>query len=555
MRKRILKIIGLVVGVLMVLIIGLMIYIRLSARTEPPVPASLQSLEGRVTEPDSGLFVFGNNWFRRSESGLYELYVEGAPFERGVANGKLTHDLVQYQEEVFNRQIHQLVPSNAYLNILMYFVGWFNRDLPKYVPNEYTLEIYGVSQAASHEFDDIAPPYQRILNYHAAHDIGHALQNMSLVGCTAFATWDTRSEDSTLIIGRNFDFYVGDDFARDKIVAFYAPDEGHKFMMLTFGGMTGVLSGMNDQGLTVTINAAKSDIPGAAATPVSLVAREILQYASTIDEAYAIAAKRQMFVAESFLIGSAKDGRAALIEKTPEAMDRMDAPGDYIITTNHFQGKTLGNTPLNKEHIRTSASAYRYARVEQLLNRDGKNSVAKTAALLRNQRGIDDKDIGRGNEKAINQLVAHHGIIFEPEKLRVWISTAPWQLGKFVCYDLNNVFGRRMTTNTEIYETDKVIAADSFMLTRDYTEYLKFAPYRFPFNPRTDFNPDSLVHWNQNSYHAYMLAADRLLEQKEYSRAIEFYTEGLTKEIATLQEKEHMEKNMVRAREALKENK
>lgn len=538
----------------MVLIIGLMVYVRLSARTEPPVPASLQSLEGRVTEPDSGLFVLGNNWFRRSESGLYELYVEGAPFERGVANGKLTHDLVQYQEEVFNRQIHQLVPSNAYLNILMYFVGWFNRDLPRYVPNEYTLEIYGVSQAASHEFDDIAPPYQRILNYHAAHDIGHALQNMSLVGCTAFATWGTRSEDSTLIVGRNFDFYVGDDFARDKIVAFYAPEEGHKFMMLTFGGMTGVLSGMNDQGLTVTINAAKSDIPSAAATPVSLVAREILQYASTIDEAYAIAAKRRMFVAESFLIGSAKDGRAALIEKTPDAMDRMDAPGDYIITTNHFQGKTLGNTPLNKEHIRTSASAYRYARVQQLLNRDGKNSVAKTAALLRNQQGIDDKDIGHGNEKAVNQLVAHHGIIFEPEKLRVWISTAPWQLGKFVCYDLNNVFGKRMTTNTEIYETDKVIAPDSFMLTRDYTGYLKFAPYRFPFNPRSDFNPDSLVRWNPNSYHAYMLAADRLLEQKEYNRAIEYYTEGLTKEIATLQEKDHMEKNMARAREALKQN-
>ncbi len=257
MRKRIVKIIALLLGLITVLIIFLVVYVRIAARTEPPVPASLASLEEVVMEPDTGLFVLGNNWFRQSESGLYELYVEGAPFERGVANGKLTQALVQYQEEVFTKQIHQLVPSNAYLNVLMYLVGWFNRDLPNYVPDEYTLEIYGVSQAASHEFDDIAPSYQRILNYHAAHDIGHALQNMSLVGCTSFATWGNQSEDSTLIIGRNFDFYVGDDFARDKIVAFYAPEEGHRFMMLTFGGMTGVLSGMNDQGLTVTINAAK----------------------------------------------------------------------------------------------------------------------------------------------------------------------------------------------------------------------------------------------------------------------------------------------------------
>ncbi len=148
--------------------------------------------------------------------------------------------MVQYQEEVFKEQIHRLVPSDFYLSVLKYFVGWFNRDLQDNVIEEYQLEIFGVSQAASHEFDDIAPPYQRILNYHAAHDIGHALQNMSLVGCTAFATWGAKSEDSTLIIGRNFDFYVGDDFARDKIIAFYKPSEGHKFMMVTFGGMTGV---------------------------------------------------------------------------------------------------------------------------------------------------------------------------------------------------------------------------------------------------------------------------------------------------------------------------
>lgn len=551
MLKRLFKILLWTLGVVLMLVFVLVVYVRTVSKTTPPLLVSREILKAEVQQPDSGLFTIGNNWFRRSESGLYELYVEGAPFERGVVNGKLTSDLVRYQEKVFNDQIHQLIPSGFYLGMLKYFVGYFNRDLDEYVPEEYRQEIYGVSQAASSEFDDIAPPYQRILNYHAAHDIGHALQNMSLVGCTSFATWGGKSEDSTLIVGRNFDFYVGDEFARDKIIAFYKPDKGYKFMMVTFGGMTGVLSGMNDQGLTVTINAAKSDIPSGSATPVSLVAREILQYASTIDEAYAIASKRKMFVAESFLIGSAKDGLAAIIEKSPADIDLFRSTGNQIISTNHFQGNKLGTTPLNQEHVRTSASLYRYERVKELLDEQEKNSVTKTASILRNQKGREDAGIGLGNEKLINQLVAHHSVIFQPEKRLVWISTAPWQLGKYVCYDLNKVFGLQMEKNMEVYENNLGIPADSFLLAPEYNGYVKFARYRFPFNPRDDLQPDSIVKWNPASYHAYMLAGNHYFSQKDYLKAKAMYDQGLLLEVATQQEREHMEKNLQRCNEEL----
>jgi len=548
-RKKILKILIYSVIGFIVLFGAFMQYIRIVAVAHPPRPSRVASLKLKREQLGVNFYVIGNNWFRKSKSGLFELYVEGDAFERGVINGKLTKELVQNQEVVFNGQLHQLVPSDFYLNFLKYFVGWFNRDLEDYISEEYKLEIYGVSESASHDFDYIASPYQRILNYHAAHDIGHALQNMALVGCTSFGVWGEKSEDSTLTIGRNFDFFVGDDFAQDKIIAFYKPKLGYRFMMVTWGGMTGVLSGMNMEGLTVTINAAKSDIPSGSATPVSLVAREILQYASTIDEAYAIAAKRKMFVSESFLIGSAKDNRAAIIEKTPDGIDIFDPHQNQIICTNHFQGKTLGNTQLNLDHIKTSASPYRYKRVEELLSRDEKISVPDVVAILRNQLGLQDQNIGLGNEKAINQLVAHHGIVFQPEKKLVWISTAPWQLGKFVCYDLNKVFNEKMTTDHEISDSLHTVNEDSFLLTKQYRDYTKFARYRFPFEPRTDMQPDSLIKWNPDSYHAYMLAGDYNLEHKNYAAAVQNYETGLTKEIATVQEREHMEKNLKRCLE------
>jgi hypothetical protein len=363
---------------LLLLVIGLIIYIRIVASMKPPQVANDESRSLERKEVSPGFYTIGNNWFRKSESGLYEMYVEGEPFERGEIAGKLSKELIHHQEKVFTDQIHVLVPSDLFLGILQYFVGWFNRDLDDYVPEENKLEIFGISESASHEFDFIGTPYQRLLNYHAAHDIGHALQNMSLVGCTSFATWGSKTEDQSLIIGRNFDFYVGDQFAENKIIAFYKPSKGNRFMMITWGGMTGVVSGMNSAGLTVTLNAAKSDIAYGSAMPVSLVAREILQYASTIDEAYAIAEKRKMFVAESFLIGSARDKRAAIIEKNSTTQELFTTDSDYIVCTNHFQGKATGNTPLNQEHIRTSASPYRFQRVEELLQRNNQNSLLKT---------------------------------------------------------------------------------------------------------------------------------------------------------------------------------
>ena len=222
------------------------------------------------------------------------------------------------------------------------------------------------------------------------------------------------------------------------------------------------------------------------------------------------------------------------------------------MSTNHFLGEKLGMTQLNQLHVKTSASNYRYQRLKELMSRADVNSVENTVAILRDQKGINDKDIGLGNEKAINQLVAHHAVIFQPEKKRMWVSTSPWQLGKFICYDMDKAFSYEANENEEIYEADLTIPADSFLLTPAYEDYVKFSKYRFPFNPQTDLNPDSVVKWNPNSYHAYMLAADYYFDRKEWSEAIRLYEQGLDKEIATMQERYHMEKNLEKCKEHAK---
>ncbi len=536
-RRRLVRIFS----VILLLLLTGVIYILIVSKTTPPAIADKSPLSWKRVESDSGLYTLKNNWFRKSNSGLFELYVEGQPFERGVVNGKLTKELIQLQEDYFNDQINRMIPSNFYRHFLKYVIGWFNRDLDKHVTEEDKEEIYGISDAASEKYSYIGNNYQRILNYHAAHDIGHALQNLALVGCTSFGTWGSRSVDGTMIIGRNFDFYVGDHFSENKIVSFENPTDGYKFMYVTWGGFIGVVSGMNQKGLTVTINAAKSDIPVGSATPVSLVAREILQYAENISQAMAIARKRKMFVSESFLIGSAEDGKAVIIEKTPDSVGLYDPGRNEIICANHFQSRELSGLKSNKLQIRQSASDYRYHRLEELLHAIPKNSVTQTVKILRDRAGINNTDIGEGNEKAVNQMIAHHSIIFEPQKQLVWISTGPWQLGEFVCYDLNKVFSLAgMKTNREIADSSLNLPADSFLQTNQYQLFLGFRRYKKEISEGKDVNPDSLILSNPNFYQSYQLAGSMMFKKKMYKAAEQYYRAALSKEIATKNEENNI---------------
>ncbi len=462
-----------------------------------------------VVQVNDSLRRWGSSSLRIDSDGLYEMRVCGGPFERGEAIGKLGADLLYQQEKAFADKLFEMVPSSRYRAFLHYFITIFNRRLGASVPLEYRQEIKAMSASCTHEFDDFGNPYERQMQYHSAHDIGHVMQDHMLVGCTSFAVWGRESADSSLLMARNFDFYMGEEFAKNKLVLFEKPDSGYAYVSVTWPGMLGVVSGMNTQGLAVTINASKLEVPSSSATPISILVKSILQYASNIEEAETIAASFKTFVCESILVGSANDGRAVIIEKTPSAMgiyspegvsesSRMTAASsanmdssldgavesvrqggasssaaegsshgcgsgtgrlaDFssgksaaslggasavtrIICTNHYQSDRFCDDPVNVENIRVSDSGYRYRRVQQLLDSLGSIDYLKAAAVLRDIRGVDGEDVGYCNDLSINQMLAMHSVIFKPAEKKIWVSTSPWQFGKFVCFDLDEVFG------------------------------------------------------------------------------------------------------------------
>jgi len=527
-------------------ILCFVVYFAIVAIDHPPEINDYTSLQIVRKRFGDNTYLYGNNWLRKSESGLWEAYIEGKPFERGVAFGQLTRELLYFQETSFVEQIREIIPSDNYLKVLKYFIAFFNRNLDKSIPDEYKDEIYGTSFACSSEYDFIGSGYQRQLNYHAAHDIGHALQGLNLVACTSFSVWDDQSGDSSLLVGRNFDFYMGEKFAENKIVCFVNPTEGYKFVMITWADMIGVVSGMNEKGLTVTINAAKSTIPGQAATPVTILAREIIQYASTIQEAYEIAKKRRLFVSESIMIGSVIDDKTAIIEKSPDKYDLVYPETSRIICSNHFQGQQFATDKINLENIRGSDSYKRYKRVEELVNRNGAFDVSGVVTVLRDQRALGDSDVGMGNQLAINQLIAHHAVVFKPGSLQVWVSTAPWQLGKFVAYDFRKIFNLDLNyirTQQEIYSGSLTIPADTFLNTPQYRslqQYQLMTAQLRQFMKKHESLPvnfvTSYIASNPALYLTYVHLGDYYHEMKAFDQAYSYYSTALNHKLPGLDE-------------------
>lgn len=523
----------------------------------PEVDESISPENYKRVEVGPNHYQVGNNWIKKNEHGIWEMYLEGDPYERGVIYGVLAKEQVQEQEVHFVDQINELIPSKAYLNFLKYFVAWFNKDIYNNVPLEYQQEMYGVSRSFSDEYDFIGPKYYRILNYHAAHDIGHALNDFNMVGCSSFAVDHDRSADGKLLIGRNFDFYVGDDFAEDKLLTFVNPTKGYKFASYAWGGLIGVVSGMNEKGLTVTINASKSDVPLGAKDPISILTREILQYASTTAEAIEIAQKRETFVSESILVGSAIDDKVIVIEKSPSKMDVYEPSSDAMVCTNHYQSELFSKDEVNIDNINTSDSKYRFDRMQQLLDRYAPIDVNDAAAILRDRNGLNDVELGLGNPKALNQLIAHHSVMFKPQDKLLWVSTPPYQLGTYVSYDLDEVFkdGTDGEVDSLNIPADPLIGTDTLAKYEAYKKIKlkinRFAMIGQPFDMDAD-TEKQFISYNPESYVTYMVLGDYYKAKEDYGTAIDRYKVALTKEVASIAEKEIIEANITTCQNKLK---
>ena len=123
----------------------------------------------------------------KSVNGNWQLRISGDPYELGYKKGILTKELYQQQEAIFFSRVAEFVPNKTYQKQMLSFLKWYNRSILDHVPVNFKKEIYALSQFTSTNYDFLGSKYERNLLLHSAHDIGHAMQDLMLVGCSSVA--------------------------------------------------------------------------------------------------------------------------------------------------------------------------------------------------------------------------------------------------------------------------------------------------------------------------------------------------------------------------------
>ena len=251
-------------------------------------------------------------------------------------------------------------------------------------------------------------------------------------------------------------------------------------------------------------------------------------------------------------MSSGKENRSVLIEKTPYDSAIFVPENNQLICTNHFQSEKFKNDESNRQQIIESSSMKRFERMQELFDKYEKFTVQTAADILRDRLGTGDTLLGSGNEIAVNQLIAHHSVIFKPAELKMWISAGPYCIGAYVCYDLNAVFHPDFDIkgHPDITVAGEQIAEDPLLQNGGYENYRRFKSIRQllhdakKYGVETQKLVDEMITLNPDSYLSYWEAGDHYKDGRLYEKAVNEYKTALSKPIPNLKEKLQIEKSL-----------
>jgi len=387
-------------------------------------------------------------WFPKDEKGIHHIFLSGTAFERGLAWGSLTGDLLYRQEKSLLDLYTDLIPSEPARKIFETGLIAAFQGLEQSFAPWMLEEMWGVSQSASTDFNKLASPYARQLAYHGIHEVGQLFVDLApLEGACTFLSYPL---EKSWIVGRSFDFEGGRIFDEEKVVKWVYPETGFKYVSVIWTGMVGAVTGVNEKGIFVSINAAGSREVNLQGLPATLLLTKVLQEAATLEDALKIFRDTKSMVTDIFMVLDSQSGRLFKVEKSALNLDMSEIKTVRAVT-NHLEAEVFAKDDFNQIRKVDYTSSYRLARAQYLLdqlgNRKIKNREEVLSSLLNilRDKGVDESGatLHLGNRRAIDALIASHGVLFDSLSKTLYVSQGPSLSGSFRAYDIEKSFAAK----------------------------------------------------------------------------------------------------------------
>jgi len=259
-------------------------------------------------------------------------------------------------------------------------------DFEPYIPDYLIEEMEGVAEGAGVDYMDIL-----MINCFAEIML---LAASGGIACTQWAKLNGVS-DSGPIFGRTLDFFPS--FVLMNFNVYLVADIGGiRWIGQSIAGMVGLLAGMNDKGLVISISMVSTNETGLG-IPMVLAIRHALQQYENVAEAEAYLDGQTHALGWNFFMMD-KDGDAAILETTNKnhntrwLNDEEEVSSDYMAATNDFHSQAMA--PYCSQ---TETSILRKARAEQLMDQNDNFGVGDAIKISRDEydASIDATNPGR----------------------------------------------------------------------------------------------------------------------------------------------------------------
>ena len=417
-----------------------------------------------------------DKWLPRSGDGLNHLFLSGHPYKRGQAVGRLTKHLLDLEEDYLVVEMERFFPNDWIRHTLLFAVRRFYWGIEPWFPDWAVYEMAGVSEFSTEKYNFYADPLTRQIAYHGVHELGQMFVDFEKgdFGCTLMAS----PFQGGWVVGRNFDFEAVRILDTEKILKWVFPDDGYAHVAVTWAGMVGAVTGVNEHGVYVSINAAGSADFRRYGTPSTLVLVDALQRAKTSEEAVKIIEDAEVFITDLFVVTDAA-GSLYRIEKTPDRVRSMKMAGPTAVA-NHLIHPDFEGDGVNKFRREQQTTSFRGQRADVLVNAvpAGLTDIELEdlmLVMLRDKNDVNGEPLHLGNRRALDALIATHSVIYNSAAGRLFVSKGPALAGGYNGYDLKASFAERKPVLVRALPPDPLVTEPFFFEFKSQLAKLTYA--------------------------------------------------------------------------------